>query len=239
MSKLKLLAGALAIAVAGAPLASCSDPVGHGAPGNERWATTENLNVKIDWDKVNEAYKLAEGPADLEKRVNEIYEGEEIISVAVQDLDEKTQVVTGFFDKNSSGTVDEPEKIFTIKRDVTGAGEAQYQTTGHGHYGGYVSPFFSIVSGMVVGSMISSMFMPNYVGVYRQPYVTSPSRAGDLRTQRAGYRAQNPARFAKPSKSGRSYGGTKRSSGGAGRSRGGGRFGISRAGRARPIRLAA
>jgi hypothetical protein len=235
MFKLKLLAGALAVAVAGAPIAGCSDPVPR---GNERWATTENTNVQIDWDKVNEAYKLAEGPADLEKRINEIYEGDEIISVAVQDVDDKTQVVTGFFDKNSSGTVDEPEKIFTIKRDITGAGEAQYQTTGHGHYGGYVSPFFSIVSGMVVGSMLSSMFMPSYVPVYRQPYVTSASRAGDLRSQRSGYRAQNPDRFSKPSKSGRSYGGQK-SSGGGGRSRGGGRFGLRRAGRAASIRLAA
>jgi hypothetical protein len=28
---------------------------------NERWTTTEDTTVKIDWDKVNEAYKQAEG----------------------------------------------------------------------------------------------------------------------------------------------------------------------------------
>jgi len=27
----------------------------------ERWATTENTNVKIAWDKVNEAYKQDRG----------------------------------------------------------------------------------------------------------------------------------------------------------------------------------
>src|SRR4051794_1132056 len=80
--------------------------------GNDRWATTENTNVKIDWDKVNEAYKQAEGPADLERRVNEIYEGDEVISIAVQDLDDKSQVVTGFFDKDKDGKIAEAEKIF-------------------------------------------------------------------------------------------------------------------------------
>ena len=104
--------------------------------GTERWATTENTNVPIDWDKVNEAYKTADGPADFEKRVNEIYEGDEVISVSVQDLAGNAQVVTGFFDKDKSGTVQEGEKIFTIKRNVTGEGTGQYQTQGYGAYYG-------------------------------------------------------------------------------------------------------
>src|SRR5688572_1177405 len=67
------------------------------AERTERWASTENTNVAINWDKVNEAYKLADGPEDLERRVNEIYDGSEIISISVADLDAKTQLVTGFF----------------------------------------------------------------------------------------------------------------------------------------------
>ncbi len=59
------------------------------------------------------------GPEDFERRVNEIYQGSEVISVAVQDLDAKTQVVTGFFDKNSDGSVQDPEKVFSIRRDVS------------------------------------------------------------------------------------------------------------------------
>src|SRR5262245_36229605 len=101
----------------------------------DRWATTENTNVKIDWDKVNEAYKQASGPEDLEKKINEIYEGDEVISISVKDEDDKTQVVTGFFDKNTDGKVDEAEKIFTIKRELAGT-EAKYQTVGHGAYYG-------------------------------------------------------------------------------------------------------
>src|ERR1041384_5403685 len=140
MFKLKFLAAALAVLMVGTGVGCDS-----GRDRVERWATTENTTVKIDWDKVNEAYKLADGPEDLEKRINEIYEGDEIISIAVHDQEDKTQIVTGFFDKNTDGKIDEPEKIFTIKRVPTAAG-ANVQTTGHGAYYGYHSPVLSIMT---------------------------------------------------------------------------------------------
>ncbi len=239
ISKAKLLAAALSLSVLTVGTgAGCSNS----GEKTDRWATTENTNVKIDWDKVNEAYKLADGPEDLEKRINEIYEGDEIISVSVKDENDKTQVVTGFFDKNTNGTVDEPEKIFTIKREPTPEGAAKYQTTGQGAYYGYHSPFMGIASGMMMGMMMSSMFMPGYSPMYGGGYTTSPSRAGQIASSRSSHRAANPGKYQK-SQSGRSYnrpssgGSTGRSSGG-GRV-GGGRFGLARAGRTvRPTRLA-
>lgn len=213
----------LLAAVLGLSLVATGSGLGCGTSEEEsnRWVTTANTNVPIDWDKVNEAYKTANGPEDLEQKINEIYEGDEIISIAVQDTDPKTQVVTGFFDKNTDGKADEAEKIFTINRTITGEGQAQYQTSGHGHYGGYVSPFFGIASGMMMGMMMSSMFSPSYVPM---AYVTSPGRAAAIANHRAGYRASHPERFNKRSQSGRSYGGGK-STGGGTRSRGGSRFG--------------
>ena len=241
MFKLRLLAVAIAVLVVG-PGVGCDS----GRDRVDRWATTENTNVKIDWDKVNEAYKQASGPEDLEKRINEIYEGDEVISVAVHDQGEKTQVVTGFFDKNTNGQVDDGEKIFTIKREPTAEGAAQYQTMGYGPYYGYHSPMFSIVSSMVLGSMISSMFMPHYVPVYTHPYVTPVGRVASLHSDRSSFRAANPARFGPRSQSGRSYGGSKPSTSrppsrpSVGPRSGGGTFGLARAGRAiRPERLAA
>ena len=207
----------------------------------ERWASTENTNVAIDWDKVNEAYKLAEGPEDFERRVNEIYGGSEVISVSVADLDNKTQLVTGFFDKNTNGTVDESEKIFTIRRELTGESTAQYQTVGYGPYYGYHSPFLSIASGMLMGSMMSRMFTPSYVPMYQQPYTTPASRVSDIRQTRSSYRAANPSQFQR-SQSGRTYNRpttTPRTRPGVG-SRGfggGGKFGVATKGRA--ARLAA
>jgi hypothetical protein len=243
MSKLSLLAGALAVLITGASLGA-SAGCDSGPSRVERWATTENTNVKIDWDKVNEAYKQASGPEDLERRINEIYEGDEVISVAVQDQDKQTQVVTGFFDKNSNGAVDDGEKIFTIKRELTGETTAQYQTMGYGPYYGYHSPLLSIASGMIVGSMISSIFMPHYVPVYTHAYVTPMTRVTSLHSERSSYRASNPARFGPRSQSGRTYGAPptsrpiSRPSGGT-RS-GGGVFGLARAGRTvRPERLSA
>jgi len=239
IGKTKLLAAALALAVPLAGLTAC-DP---GVERTERWATTENTQVDIDWDKVNAAYREADGPEDFERRVNEIYEGDEIISVSVKDADDKSQVVTGFFDKNTNGAVDDGEPVFTIKREPTPEG-ARYQTQGYGHYAGYHSPFFDVVAGMMVGSLISSMFMPSYRPMY---YTTSSARVGALQSQRTSYRASNPQRFGPRSKSGRSYGGGKattpsksyRPSGGGGR-RGGGSFGLRRAGRTtRPRRLSA
>jgi hypothetical protein len=234
-----LVAALFAVATV-AQATGCRDRDG----GTDRWVTTDNTNVKIDWDKVNEAYKLAEGPEDFEKRVNEIYEGDEVVSVAVQDLDASQQVVTGFFDKNTNGAVEDEEKIFTIQRTVTGEGAAQYETMGYGPaYGYYHSPMLSIVSGMVIGSMLSNAFRPNYVPVYTRPYTTTAQRATSLHGQRSSYRAANPSRFSKPKPSGtgRSYGGgSKGGRSGGGRS-GGGRFGISRARRGsrpqRPQRL--
>jgi hypothetical protein len=219
MAKLKTLSVLLAAFMATAPLAACDRTT-------DRWATTENTNVKIDWDKVNEAYKSAEGPEDFERKVNEIYEGDEVISVAVEDKDDRTQVVTGFFDKNASGGVEEDEKIFTITRNLTGEGSGNYQVAGYGPYYGYHSPFMSIASGMLLGSMLSNAFAPGYRPIYTRPYVTSTARASALRSSRSAYRAANPSKFtrAKPSASGRSYNrvGSGRSFGRSG----GTRFGV-------------
>lgn len=224
--KAKLLATVLGVTLIAGAGGGCSSD-----ERPQRWATTDNTNVQIDWDKVNEAYKQANGPEDLEKRINEIYEGTEVISVSVQDVDDKQQVVTGFFDKDKDGKVSEGEKIFTIKRDLKGS-EAQYQTQGYGpHYGYYTSPFFSIASGMLMGAMLSNMFQPNYVPMYRNGYTTSPTRVSQLSSQRSSYRAQNPARYSKPSQTGRSYGGGKSTTSRPAPSRGGAKFGVARRGR--------
>jgi hypothetical protein len=234
LTKSRLLAAILAGSVIAAGATGCKEN-----SGTERWATTENTNVEINWDKVKEAYKTAEGPEDLEKKINEIYEGDEIISIAVKDNDAKSQVVTGFFDKNKSGSVDEGEKIFTLTRNITGEGSGQIASQGYGHYAGHTS-MWDIAGGMILGSMIMNAFSPRYVPMYASaPYQTSAARANNIASTRQSYRQANPSKFSKASKTtGRSYGGSTGRSGG-GRS-GGGRFGLSRKGRtSRPERLTA
>ncbi len=55
----KLLAAVLGLSLVSGSIGCRSDE------DSNRWVTTQNTNVKLDWDKVNEAYKLAEGPEDL------------------------------------------------------------------------------------------------------------------------------------------------------------------------------
>ena len=55
ISKVKHLAASLAILV---PLTVVGAGCSSDREATERWATTENTNVKIDWDKVNEARRL-------------------------------------------------------------------------------------------------------------------------------------------------------------------------------------
>ena len=233
------LGAALALSLV-AFVPACAD-----SPEDERWVTTEDSSVAIDWDEVAKAYREAEGPEDFERRVNEIYGGDEVISVAVKDEGDTSQIVTGFFDEDTDGKVDEGEEVFTIRRELTGEGKGQYQITGHGPAFGYHSPMFDIAAGMLMGSMMSRMFMPGVAPLYATPYVTSPTRRGELVSQRDAWRKANPDKHAARSKSGRAYG--KKGGGfGGGRSappprmpsRGGGRFGVR--GSSRPaVRLVA
>lgn len=220
---------------------------GDSTRGNDRWVTTEDTTVDIDWNAINEAYQQAEGPEDFERRVNEIYAGDEVISVAVHDADEKTQEVTGFFDKNEDGKVEDAEKVFTIRRDITGPEAAQVQIAGHGAYAGYHSPIWDIAGGMLLGSMLANAFSPRYTPMYTQPYITPAARRGQLAASRDSYRAQNPDKFrqSRASKSGRSYGAKGGGFGGGTpapsrpRSSGGGRFGRRGPAKGRVLRLAA
>lgn len=127
---------------------------------------------------------------------------------------DKNQVVTGFFDKNTDGNPDEGEKIFTIRRELSD-GEAKYQTVADGpHCGYYTLLFFSIASGMMMAAMLSSVLTPRYVAVYHTAYVTTVARVSTLSSHRSSYRAENPSRFSKVSRSGRTYGGGKSTAGG-------------------------
>ena len=131
---------------------------------------------------------------------------DEVVSVSVRDEDETTQVVTGFFDKDGDGSVGEGEKIFTIKRDIVGDGQAQMQTQGYGAYAGYHSPMLSIATGMLLGSMMSRAFMPGYAPMYTQAYHTSPNRLNNLRQSRSEARRNSSARSrSKASGTGRGY----------------------------------
>jgi len=172
---------------------------------SDRWTTTENTTVPIDWDKIMDAYKSADGPRDFEDKVNEIYEGDEIISVSVQDKDTKTQLVTGFFDNNKDGKVESDEKVFEIKRNITGEQQAGYEVNGHGSYTGYHhTGMWDIAGGMIIGGMLLNAMSPRYTPMYTQPYTTNQQRINQIDNNRNNFRASHPDKFTK-SANGKGY----------------------------------
>ncbi len=250
--KQKNLRSASMAALAAMLLAAPACGVGGASPGDrDRWVTTEDTTGDIDWDAIGKAYRDADGPEDFETKVNEIYAGSEIISVAVADLDASTQEVTGFIDRDASGKVDDGEAVFKIRRDVTDEGSAQYQVHGAGAYHGYHSPMSTVLMGAATGYMLGRVFSPSYAPVYSRPYVTPTTRHAALTSHRDGYRKANPSKFqnARASKTGKSYGNKGGRFGGGRsappprrprtRSRGGGRFGIAASASTRRIRLEA
>ena len=73
-----LLAGPVAVA--------CSQE-----PSYEEWAATDGAAGRINLDEIQNAFKKADNPTDFEKRVNEIYEGDGIVLIRVdQDGDRMT-----------------------------------------------------------------------------------------------------------------------------------------------------
>jgi hypothetical protein len=224
---------ALAAVLAIAAVTGCR---GEEPKRTERWVTTENTKVSIDWDAVNKAYREAEGPEDFERRVNEIYQGDEVVSVAVRDEGAKVQVVTGFFDRNENGAVDATESIFTIKREIGDDKSGNYQIQGQGMYAGYHSPMLQIASGMLLGSMLANAFSPR--PIYYGGYTTPGPRREALRESFAkpGSKASQAGRYGETGRGwGSSRGTSSRGSFGGGRV-GGGRFGVRQ--RRRRIQLA-
>jgi hypothetical protein len=121
---------ALAATVALGSVTACGGP-----SGNDRWVVTENTTVEIDWDAINQAYKDAEGPEDFETEGQRDLRRRRDHQRVGPDLDDKSQVVTGFFDKNEDGKVDEGEQVFTIQRDIVGPDKAQYPSPATAPYG--------------------------------------------------------------------------------------------------------
>ena len=98
----------------------------------DRWATTENTNVQIRLGQgQRRPTRTRTAPRTSSKRVNEISTKVTRSSrIAVTDQDDKTQIVTGFFDKNKNGAVDEGERSSRSSASRPATGTAQYQTHG-------------------------------------------------------------------------------------------------------------
>ena len=167
------LAGAALLA---APVAVACDP----GPTYEQWAATDGAAGRINLDEVQEAFKSSDSATDFEERVNQIYEGDGIILIRV-DQDGERMTLEGWEDLNSSREIEDgaDDLLFSIVRD----NEDRHEMRGYGANGYYHSGFGA--GDFLFTYMLLSAFNPIGGGYY---YRTPTTRYDSLSRNRAQYR---------------------------------------------------
>lgn len=158
----------------------------------ERYVSSqvEGEKEKINLEEVQKAFWETKAKdfnswmGAFEKRVNEIYEGKEVVSIDANRKTGKLEV-TGFIDdKKEAGYQDGEEKLFTISQtgDVTND-ELPYRMSGaYGHP--YYEGNHSILGSPIVQMMVLSHLMGGWGGRYYTPQTSW----GGLRDYRDNYR---------------------------------------------------
>ena len=147
---------------------------------------------KINLEEVDKAFWDCKGKdlpswmGAFEKRVNEIYDGKEVVSVDATRKNEKLNV-TGFIDKNDKeGYQPEDEKLFSIEQTGDAVNnEMPYRVAGHNGVPYYESQHSFLGNPFLQAMLISHAF--SSFGYY-----TRPQQVVILRDHRDGFR-QTPA----------------------------------------------
>lgn len=153
----------------------------------------QGSNARINLEEVQKAFLTSKGDdfngwmGAFEKRVNEIYDGTDVVSIDANRVTDKL-VVTGFIDKNNTpGFQAGEEKLFSVEQTgpaannqvpirVANGDGATYST---GHHSFLDNPFLQAF--LIMGLM-------NSVGGWGGRYHTPSSRYGSLRSHRTSYR---------------------------------------------------
>ena len=155
---LALLAGASLIA--GPAIAAC----GSSGPSYEEWAATDGAAGRINLDEVQKAFEDAESPTDFEKRVNEIYEGDGVVIIRVEQDGDRMNL-EGWEDLNKSKGIEDAsdDRLFSIVRDHN----REHEMRGYGANSYYRSHFGA--GDFLFTYMLLSAFTPMGGYYYRTP----------------------------------------------------------------------
>ncbi len=151
----------------------------------EQWAETSGKAGQINMEAVDEALKKSENVSDFEKRVNEIYMGEEMVLIEVKNQG-REQLVSGYADLNENNQIDqdEDEKLFTFRRWYDGD-NPRYETRGYGvnsYYHHVYPPGMNLLTTYMLVNALSRRTAPGYY------YSTIPSDVVVIRNYRTDYR---------------------------------------------------
>ena len=174
-STMAMLAG---VSLLAAPVAAACDS----GPSYEDWAATDGAAGRINLDEVQEAFKKSDSATDFEKRVNEIYEGDGIVIIRVEQDGSRT-TLEGWEDLDKSKEIEDAndDRLFSIVKD-----NDQHEMRGYGSNGYYHNSFGA--GNFLFTYMILSSFGPRYA------YYTPVTRYDSISRNRSNYRNGNSYR---------------------------------------------
>ncbi len=152
---------------------------------SEQWAETSGQAGRINLEAVEEAMQKSKDVTEFEKRVNEIYQGEELVLIEVINGESGEQLVSGYADLNDNNQIDyeEDEKLFTFRRWFED-GNYRGEMRGYGVNSYYYRPF-TAGDFFMTWMLFSALSRPYYaVPVYH----TTIADAGAIRNYRTIYR---------------------------------------------------
>lgn len=169
-----LMVALLAMSVYLGGCASHSNRVEH-----YRSAQVEGEQAKINLDEVQKAFWESRGKdnkdfdgwmQNFEKRVNEIYEGKDVVSIDATRENGKL-VVTGYIDKlKQDGFKPGDEKLFSIEQTGDPVNNEMPYTVNTGYGTPYYTGHHSLLDSPVVQFMLLSHMMGGWGGRYYTPY---------------------------------------------------------------------
>jgi hypothetical protein len=163
---------------------------------SEQWAETSGQAGRINLEAVEEAMKKSKDVTEFEKKVNEIYQGKEMILIEVKNESGGKQLVSGYADLNDNSKIDynEDEKLFTFTKWMDGKGDM----TGYGVNSYYHNPYSSGSGFLTTWLLFSALSQPRYMVPvytstipdiysargYRDSYRGTPSYRDQVNTNR-------------------------------------------------------
>ncbi|MGB9597022.1 MAG: hypothetical protein ACPL7B_12140, partial [Candidatus Poribacteria bacterium] len=153
---------------------------------SEQWAETSGQAGRINLEAVEEAMQKSKDVTEFEKRVNEIYQGDELVLIEVVNGENGEQLVSGYADLNDNNQIDyeEDEKLFTFRRWFEN-GNYKGEMRGYGVNSYYYHPY-TAGDFFMTWMLFSALSRPAYmVPIYH----TTIADAGAIRNYRTSYRS--------------------------------------------------
>lgn len=164
--------------IAGGSLVSLSACSGR----REQWAETSGKAGQINLEAVDEAMQKSKDVSDFEKRVNEIYQGEEMVLIEVKN-EGREQLVSGYADLNDNLEIDydADDKLFTFRRWYEGD-TSRYEMRGYGVNSYYHNVYPPGTNLLTTYLLVSALTRPMYMAPVYHTTIVERRAARDYRT---------------------------------------------------------